>query len=506
MPGGKLLTRDAEQTTTRARSGAMSMSAPPTSLQSKAGNQVMIGGHRPAVQGPEVTEATATSAFAKVAPFIDFVVPTAGSSGAVDFELRIPIKGGMVGIHVAGSAARVNETSVKLAVEANVTGGASVGVAHATFELGAYLEVQGSNSSSALTIVSWVLYRQLAESNAPREIGNAWFGSKKNGAAPQYDAAVRKVHFAKDSGNWAEIGVQAAGSVKGAIASVKGSAGIKGRAGRVYDPESIERRASGMSLTQRFTSLFGSKRGAQASLGDRIFTVIGSASIDATVAGGDLTVTIALRQVKDKRKGSESTSYKLDSLLVDGTAHCKGLAALASATGGTEALVDLLSKVVKATNTATERAEKQLQEESRAAKAGDVVGELDSVRDGLATASDKLSTGLNFSIPDITASGQIHVIGGLERGKTTLKVLFEKMTKLAMDVGVVAGSITKTERLASIEYDDGTWTAHLGSLSKELSSKSGARPKSGSWLPATPSGQDGKGDGQGQGKAKGKGK
>ena len=142
MPGGKLLTRDAEQTTTRARSGAMSMSAPPASLQSKVGNQAMIGGHRPAVQepavqGPAVTEATATSAFAKLAPFIDFVVPTAGSSAAVDFELRIPIKGGMVGIHVAGSVARVNETSVRLSVEANVTGGASVGVAHATFELGA---------------------------------------------------------------------------------------------------------------------------------------------------------------------------------------------------------------------------------------------------------------------------------------------------------------------------------------------------------------------------------
>lgn len=497
MPDQTLLDREEEQIASRPRSGGFSSSSPPP-LQGRAPNQVQIGGHRPKppAKAPEVSAPTATSAFTKVAPFLDFVVPEAGNSAAVDFELRIPVKGAFVGIHVAGSASRGEKDALKLAVEANVTAGATIGVAHATFELGAYLEVQGASSSSALVITSWVLYRQLAESNAPKEVENAWFGDKKT-AAPEYDALVRKEHFHKDSGNWAEVGAQVAGSAKGTLGSAKGSVGGKLRAGRLYDNESIERREGAKSTTQEFTSLFGSKRGAQASLGDRIFSIIGTGEIDSDIAGGSLTVTLALRQIKDKRKGkgSTKTTYKLDKLLIDGTAHCKGMAELATATGGIEATLSLMAKVIKAMDKAMGSAKKQLEEESRAQKAGGAVADLDSMRDGLALASDQMKTGLNLNIPDLTASGQIHVIGGLQGGKFGFQVLFEKLTKLAMDLGVVSGKVVKTERLASIEYAKGKWVARLGGLSKELGSKSKSKPKSGSWVSATPSGAGGGGTG-----------
>jgi len=439
-------------------------------------------------QSASVSSDDATSGFTKLAPVLNAIAPSAGSSGSLDAEIKIPIKGGFVGIHVAATVARVDEKAMHLGVEANVTGGATVGVAHAKAELGYYLEVQGGDARQALVILSWVLYRQLAESNAPKEISQAWFRDKKKGqTAEQWDALVRKTLFSKESGNWAEIGAQAAVGAKAGLGSLKGEASAKLRAGRLYDAESIERREGAKSTTQKLTSVIGINRGAQASLGDRIVSVIGSVSLKAAVAGGALTVTVAIRQAKDKREGSKGTKYELDTIQVDGTLHCVGMDLAASLLGGSEAVTSLLMKVADGASSATEKAKSELTEEAR--QAGELVSDLSSYADGLKAAASAVGRASINAIPGLSASGQIHVVGGMKSKKPFLKVLFEKLTALTVDVEVFSLKAVKTERLASVEYADGNWTAHVGKLAIPLNKKkelSGAGGKTGTAASAPP--------------------
>lgn len=421
-------------------------------------------------QSASVSSDDATSGFTKLAPVLDAIAPSAGSAGSLDAEIKIPIKGGFVGIHVAATVSRVDEKAMHLGVEANVTGGATVLAAHAKAELGYYLEVQGGDARQALVILSWVLYRQLAESNAPREISQAWFRDKKKGqTAEQWDALVRKTLFSKESGNWAEIGAQAAVGAKGGLGPLKAAASAKLRVGRLYDAESVERREGAKSMTQRVTSTIGINRGAQASLGDRIVSVIGSVSLSAAVAGGALTVTVAVRQAKDKRAGSKGTKYELDTIQVDGTLHCVGMDQGASLLAGSEAVANLLMKVADGASSATEKAKSELTEEAR--QAGELVSDLANYADGLKAAASAVGRASINLIPGLSASGQIHVVGGLRSKKPFLTVLFEKLTALTLDVEVFSLKAVKTERLASVEYADGNWTAHVGKLAIPLHKK-----------------------------------
>ena len=441
---------------------------------------------------PEVTSEEATSAFTKLAPVIDLIVPTAGSAGAFTAQLKIPVKGAFVGIHVAATVLRNNDNSIQLGVTANVTAGATMLVATATFELGAYLQVQGRSAREALVIVSWALYRQMAESNAPREVEQAWFGDKKGQTAEQWDALVRKTLFTKESGNWAEVGAQIGTGVKVGIGGVTAQAQAMLRMGRKYDADAIGRREGVQSTTQKLTSALGIDRGSQASLGDRVFSVIGSASFSAKIAQGSIMVTVAVRQIKDKHTPKGTTSYELDKITVTGTASCIGLGTVASAFAGAEAVKNLLDKVTTKTEAATDKAKKELQ--SQGQNVGGVVQDLDGLRNGLSAASGQLN-GLSLTIPGLAATGQIHIMGGYTNSQAYLKIAFEKLTKITVTVGVFSLTAKKIERLASIEYADGKWTAYLGELSKDLVKKAPAT--SGGKSTTTPSTPGAKGGGGG---------
>ena len=449
---------------------------------------------------PEVTSEEATSAFTKLAPVIDLIVPTAGSAGSFTAQLKIPVKGAFVGIHVAATVLRNNDNSIQLGVTANVTAGATMLVATATFELGAYLQVQGRSAREALVIVSWALYRQLAESNAPREVEQAWFGDKKGKTAEQWDALVRKTLFTKESGNWAEVGAQIGTGVKVGIGGVTAQAQAMLRMGRKYDASAIGRREGVQSTTQKRLNI---SRGPQASLGDRIFSVIGSASFSTPLANGSIMVTVAVRQVKNKQTPKETTTYELDKITVTGTASCIGLGTVASAVAGAEAVKQLLGTVTTKTKAATDKAKKELQ--SQRQNVGSADQQLDGLSGGLSAASGQLE-GLSLTIPGLAATGQIHIMGGYTNHQAYLKIAFEKLTKITVTGGVFSLTAKKIERLASIEYADGKWTAYLGELSKDLGKKAPATSGGKSTTtPSTPGAKGGGGGSTGTGSGTGTG-
>jgi hypothetical protein len=449
----------------------------------------------PAATHPATQSASgddALSAFTKLAPAIDFIVPTEGSAGELDAELRIPASHGVfVGIHATMSLERLEGQAVQLGASTTVTVGASVGAAHASFEFGGYIQVQGDTTKSALTVLSWVLYRQMSESNAPKEVEEAWFGSsKKKQTAEQWDAEIRKTYFAKSSDNWAEVGMQIGAAAKGGIGIAKGKASATLQQGRLYDAESIERRSGAKSLTQRFTSLFKSSRGAQASLGDRISTVIGQVALTTPLASGSLSVTVAVRQVKDKRGKTATTKYELDTLEVDGTVSCVGMETAASLLSGANGVVDLARKVAERSAEASKHAGAEL--ESRSAQAGSAVSDVEGYADAMLSAANAAS-GLALGVPGLGASGQVHVTGGYDpkKKKPYLSLAFEKVIALDVDFAVLSVTASRTERLASIEYSDGAWVAHLGELRTVLNQGSPKTNRPAAPTSASPPGSKG---------------
>ena len=148
------------------------------------------------------------------------------------------------------------------------------------------------------------------------------------------------------------------------------------------------------------------------------------------------------------------------------------------------------------TESEAEKAKNELQ--FQAQDVGTVIEDLDGLRSGLKAASGQLG-GLSLTIPGLGVTGQIHIVGGYTDHKASLKVAFEKVTKITVTVGVFSVAAKKTECLASIEYSDGTWTAYLGELSKEVGKK--APTTSGGKSSTTPSRASGKGSGTPSGKA-----
>lgn len=455
----------------------------------------LLGGQKKEAKPGEVTADKATSAFTKLAPVVDVIVPKAGDSGSLTAKLKIPVKGAFVGIQVGATVQRGNTGTVQLGVTANVIAGATIGIATATFQLGAYLQVQGRDAREAMTIVSWVLYRQLAESNAPREVEQAWFGDKK-GTAEQWDALVQKTLFSKETGNWAEIGGQIGASATIGISTVA-TVGVAGklRMGRHYDSESIERRKGAQSTTQKFTSMLGIDRGAQASLGDRVFTVIGQATFKVAIAQGSLQVSVQIRQEKDKStKKKEKVKYTVSKITVTGTAQVKGMGVVAGSLARGKAVQSLLSKVATKAETAGKKAKKQVQSE-KGKDVGEAVEDLDGYTGAMTMAAQAVSSLTTLTtIFGLTVTGRIHISGGKTGDTNSLKVAFEKVTAITVNAGVFSLTAKKTERLASIEYTKGKWVLHLGEIQKEIGK---AKKKTGTGKSTTSGKPGGKGTGKG---------
>lgn len=446
---------------------------------------------------------SAQSAFAGLAPVIDTILPSEGSMCTVDVEFEIPVgKGvGFVGMHVTGTIARgtyvagsgsaLSGSAVQLGLYVAITGGAELHIAKAKVEAGAYLSTQGKTAAGALDIASWTLYRNLlAESNLiPRELVDAMYG-KKDATAQDWDDETRDRYFKKggrdfDPTNSGTVGLSVGASADIGTGPVTGSVGAKVKAGRVYDAASLERREGAKSTTQKLVgraaesglpglshvgeALAETDRGAQASLGDRALTFVGSAAVDATGIGStSVVVTAVLRQVKDKRPGQESSQWSLTSLMVDATAKSPALDALASLTSGAASMVSVVKGLVNASKKATDHVKSRV-EKDKGTKAGKALESINNFSDGLNTAFTAAS-GIQIptTLPGVTSTGAIHFAGGMQAKKLNLYVGFEKVTSFKVNAKVLSAGYEKAERIGSIEYDGAAWSVHFGDLEQEI--------------------------------------
>jgi hypothetical protein len=499
------------QSATQKAEGALGKERDELKLQQLAGNKATTKALEAKEQQgkvPEKAEAKdAQSAFAMLAGPLNVLVPSPGTRATLQVEFRIPAKGAVITLRVKGEAAKQSESSFSLALEAAVGAGGHLGVAMAKGEVGGFLETRGPDAKGALTLASWSLFRSLLAESAvvPQELVEALYATKEQ-SSDEWDKQVRKTYFAKGSESSAQVGTlvgaEASGQLMG-VASVKG--GVQAKLGRLYNAETIERRADALSTSQKLLGSVGIKRGAQASVGDRFVTVIATGECDVVggITGGSVQVTTTIRQEKDKRGAKETTRYVLDTLSCEGTITTKliPLSEIASLGGASGVMATKLVALVKAAKKALSKAEEKVKESESAqtsASVGDALWSMAAMRDGLEVALKEAGS-LDISIPSVVSTGQLHLTAGLVERQAVLTVALENLMKVEIpDIVVAHASFERLERVASIEFDGSRWVAHFGDLDKELAAKDKAKkaPLAPSSAPSAPlSGAKGTGNG-----------
>ncbi len=304
------------------------------------------------------------SIFARLAVPLDIMLPHAGDGASfnVGFLVPIPDTPVMIGGSLRFLAARTDAGAVwaQLEVAPELAVGIPLGMIKAAF--GGYVKASGKSAADAMTLLSYLLYRQLRESaTAPEELttrmwggGNSRFHRLK---ADTWSRGIEKRMWgsdeaADDAANYVEAGsISEIGAKIGNEDVVSVTATAKLSAGDRYDRTSMNnrkggagernRRSDGM-FTKHIASLAG--RGAEKHLSRRSYTLTLSEKVTAgPVFAGNLIGTVSLRQQglrKEERKGVVSTdNWVVEEVSLVGRASAKlplGGAAEAAATGAAE--------------------------------------------------------------------------------------------------------------------------------------------------------------------------
>ncbi|CAK4858749.1 unnamed protein product [Aphanomyces euteiches] len=149
------------------------------------------------------------SGFFKLGKLIDISTPNAGDSSAISVEIKIPIgsTGGYFLFGFGGEAEREqgdDKDKEELTVSSEVTfgGGFQTFGLDASLRVGVFIEAQGSNSTSAMDLMSYGLYKKMNESY-PAAAAHFWGQGGKTAASN--DAAKKKEAAIKEAKQWAEM-------------------------------------------------------------------------------------------------------------------------------------------------------------------------------------------------------------------------------------------------------------------------------------------------------------
>ncbi|QGQ93746.1 hypothetical protein EHS13_01900 [Paenibacillus psychroresistens] len=149
------------------------------------------------------------SGFFKLGKLIDISTPNAGDSSAISVEIKIPIgsTGGYFLFGFGGEAAREqgdDKDKEELTVSSELTfgGGFQTFGFDASLRVGVFIEAKGSNSTSAMDLMSYGLYKKMNEAY-PAAAAHFWGQGGKSAASG--DAAKKKEAAIKEAKQWAEM-------------------------------------------------------------------------------------------------------------------------------------------------------------------------------------------------------------------------------------------------------------------------------------------------------------
>jgi hypothetical protein len=135
------------------------------------------------------------SAFQRLAPAIDAVVPNSGSKAEIEAEIEFavdPTMVGYIGLRLKLEADRAEDKKLKTRVELALTGGAKIpNIGRVRLDVGGYLETQAKTAEEVLQLVSYGLYRTARRRrDVPRWFVNKLWGGEWD-SDPGYANAER---------------------------------------------------------------------------------------------------------------------------------------------------------------------------------------------------------------------------------------------------------------------------------------------------------------------------
>ncbi|WP_116948355.1 eCIS core domain-containing protein [Jiangella endophytica] len=423
---------------------------------------------------------------------LDLLLPHAGDGATFDVGFLVPIPdtpvmiGGIlrfVTLRSDGGA-----VSVQLEVAPQIAVGIPMGQVKALF--GGYVKSSGKTAAHAMTLLSYLLYRQLRESNLPEEITTLMWGGGTTRfhriKADQWSRGVEKTMWGSttpgdDAANYVEIGSFGEASAKvGNEDLLAVTATAKVIAGERYDRTSIDNRKKGGAGARNVRSdgLFTRKiaaladRGAEKHLSRKTFTLTLSEKVVAgPVFSGDLIGTVTLREQglrKENRKKDGSVNWLIEDIGLTGKVSAKlplGGAAQSAVKGAAE-----LTRLFRASSVKLAGEAKRT-----AAQKGGSVGNLASFATGAADLPPPAEAGFAGLAGTVAETGAtIATSVGLRlelSGNLALSAAGDPKWTVGMDVrmfnsgaatdlGYVSANVERSQRLFGLKWESGKgdWT------------------------------------------------
>ncbi|GBF72259.1 hypothetical protein PA598K_00497 [Paenibacillus sp. 598K] len=218
-----------------------------------------------------IEEDSLNKGFAKVAKIIDLAVPAAGDSASLEFELKIPIQAGAYFLISLGAEAEKEEGELSLESQVSIGGGFGGFGLDVNASVGFFLAAQGSNSHSAVNLMSYGMYRQMRKFSAGAA-DSLWGHGGKSGKSKLEEAelwaAMIEQQEMSNEDNHVDVGLtsQVAAEVNAGVFEAEAALGHK-RLNR-YDKDAVTDKAGSFGdstdlakLAEKATALLsGSKR------------------------------------------------------------------------------------------------------------------------------------------------------------------------------------------------------------------------------------------------------
>jgi len=191
-----------------------------------------------AVEGKSIDSCLST-----ISPVINQAIPEEGDEAELSFQLKIPVTTGAFVLIELGAEAANEGDHVELGTEANIGAGGSIGIAELSAKIGMFLEANGSSVSSALTLMSYGMYRHM-NVLFPTIAQRLWGLGGKTGLssleeAELWAAAVESEHL-EDAENFVSVGQQIGVDASLETGIYEGELSLKAQRYTTYNKENME--------------------------------------------------------------------------------------------------------------------------------------------------------------------------------------------------------------------------------------------------------------------------
>jgi hypothetical protein len=280
-----------------------------------------------------VAEAGVGPKMAKLASFVESIIPDAGDLADIDIEIAIPASPGVfVNLHMVGSVQRaggagaVSESFVTTKMEMLLGASGGAGIFRGVGEMGGYVESCGPSAGHAFEQISYSLFRRFRQSDLiPAKLVDAMWSSGGLSADDWAEQVEQRMADAdvQDDGSirkraYVESGVKVGGRAEidgGDVAS--GKVGVHVSRGTHLRPEKGDENAEAAVPSKHTTSLLGKDKEKK---GRKITAYNFTSSLDVgKYAGGGVNVGVKVFDKDDAHPETEVWTT------VSGTGKLKGV-------------------------------------------------------------------------------------------------------------------------------------------------------------------------------------